>query len=148
MSRHSLEGGCFCGAIRYRVTGRPRGIPHCHCIDCRRVSGSAFLTWIELERDQFELIAGSPGRLEYESRVVRGFCTTCGTPLTYERIKEPEFIDVTLCSLDDPEAFRPEDHVWTDRQLSWADVGAELPRHARGRPGPPPGEGGAGSGEE
>lgn len=130
------EGGCFCGAVRYRVEGEPRCVTHCHCLDCRKTSGSAFLTWIELERRQYELTRGTPRRLAYESRVVRSFCGACGTPLTYERVKEPHNIDVTLGSLDDPESFQPRSHVWTDRQLSWADVGRDLPHHARGRPAP------------
>ena len=138
MNPRSFEGGCFCRAVRYRVEGVPRGVTHCHCLDCRKTSGSAFLTWVELDRRQFELTLGTPGRLEYESRVIRGFCESCGTPLTYERVKEPQNVDVTLCSLDDPEVFQPQDHVWTDRQLSWADVGAGLPHHARGRPDPGP----------
>ena len=136
MNSSSHEGGCFCGAVRYRVDGQPKSVTHCHCLDCRKVSGAAFLTWIELERRQFELTRGTPERLEYESRVVRRFCGACGTPLTYERLKEPENVDVTLCSLDDPVAFQPQDHVWADRQLSWADVGGELPRYSRGRPFP------------
>ena len=63
----TIQGGCLCGAMRYEATGRPYNITHCHCTDCRRSSGAAFVTWASLLRTQFLFTRGeakSPGCAE------------------------------------------------------------------------------------
>jgi hypothetical protein len=129
----TLEGGCFCRAVRYRVEGIPRRVTHCHCLHCRRTSGAAFLTWVEFDAGGFSFIAGTP--VTYESRplVTRRCCGRCGTQLTYLHAEEPGIIDVTACSLDDPESLTPEDHVWSDRMLPWIRLADGLPRYNRGK---------------
>ena len=69
--------------------------------------------------------ASSPG-------VTRSFCPGCGTSLTYRRDQLDE-IDITICSLDEPDAVVPADHVWTSRQLRWAPVATDVPLFKRGR---------------
>jgi hypothetical protein len=129
----TLEGGCLCGAIRYRIDGPPRRTTHCHCLHCRGSSGAAFVTWVECQSSDFTLLSGSPCRYESRPQVTRQFCGRCGTPLTYQRAYEPEEIDVTACSLDNPEAVLPADHLWCDRMLPWVKISDGLPRHKLGR---------------
>ena len=132
MSSEAVEGGCFCGAVRYRGTSQGRGA-HCHCSDCRRSSGAPFLTWLMLDAEDFAFTKGSPG--VYESRndaglqVRRKFCAACGTQLTYERPDEPEAVVITVCSLDEPQAVAPTEHIWTTSQLAWIRLDDGLPRH-------------------
>jgi len=114
-----MEGGCLCGAIRYRIGGRPRRTTNCHCLHCRRSSGAAFVTWIEFDPREFELVSGNPARYESRPRVTRQFCDKCGTQLTYEHADEPDTIDVSACSLDDVQGVAPEDHIWCDRMVPW-----------------------------
>jgi hypothetical protein len=49
----SIEGGCLCGAVRYRAWGNAYGITHCHCQTCRRASGAPFVTWAGFDADKF-----------------------------------------------------------------------------------------------
>jgi hypothetical protein len=128
-----FEGGCLCGAIRYRIEGSPRRATSCHCVHCRRSSAAAFVTWVEFGSSEFALLAGSPFRYESRPDVTRQFCGACGTQLTYQHAREPETIDVTACSLDEPERVTPDDHVWCDRMLPWVKVDDGLPRYRRGR---------------
>lgn len=128
-----VEGGCACGAVRYRVAGPPRRVTHCHCLHCRRTSGAPFVTWAEFEAAAFEIVAGSPGRYESKPKVTREFCTACGTQLTYRHADEPRTLDITACSLDAPDDLRPEDHVWAQRMLPWLRLEDGLPRYRRGR---------------
>ena len=128
-----LEGGCLCGAIRYRIRGSPRRTTHCHCLHCRRASGAAFVTWAEFPSSDFELLSGAPSRYESRPKVTREFCPSCGAQLIYRHADEPGTIDVTACSLDDPEVAIPEDHVWCDRTISWLKVADGLPWYRRGR---------------
>ena len=131
--RRSLEGGCLCGAIRYRIDGPPRRATHCHCLPCRGSSGAVFVTWVECQASDFTLLSGSPCRYESRPQVTRQICGRCGTQLTYQRAYEPEEIDVTACSLDNPEAVLPADHLWCDRTLPWVKIADGLPRHKLGR---------------
>jgi hypothetical protein len=65
--------------------------------------------------------------------VVRSFCAACGTPLTYQHDDFAGEIDVTVASLDEPEAFPPADHTWTSEAIPWLELGDALPRHPRSR---------------
>jgi hypothetical protein len=128
-----IEGGCLCGAIRYRALGQPYDITHCHCGTCRRASGAPFVTWASVDADKFTFINGKPTSFASSSNVVRTFCSQCGTALTYQRAGALGAIDITLGSMDDPEALKPEDHTWTERRLSWITLPDGLPTYPRER---------------
>lgn len=128
-----MEGGCLCGAIRYRIEGSPRRATHCHCLHCRRGSGAAFVTWVELDPANFSFVSGTPSEYESRPKVTRQFCGRCGTQLTYRHADEPDTIDVTACSLDDPDSISPEDHVWADRMVSWLEPDDGLKRYKQDR---------------
>jgi hypothetical protein len=129
----AIEGGCLCGAIRYRAGGQPYGITHCHCKTCRRASGAPFVTWAGVDMDKFTFINGKPASYASSVNVTRTFCSKCGTALTYQRAELPGSIDVTVGSMDDPEALSPEDHTWTESRLSWISLGDGLPAYPRER---------------
>jgi hypothetical protein len=129
----AIEGGCLCGAIRYRASGSAYGITHCHCRTCRRAGGAPFVTWAGFDRDKFAFTQGQPASHASSPKVLRAFCATCGTALTYQRADVPGSIDVTLGSMDDPEALRPEDHTWTESRLSWIALNDRLPQYPRER---------------
>lgn len=128
-----IEGGCCCGAVRYRVEGPPRRVTNCHCLHCRRTSGAPFITWAEFDPAELEIVRGAPGDYESRPRVTRRFCRECGTQLTYEHADEPDTIDLTVASLDLPDEIVPEDHVWCDRMLPWLRFADNLPRYGRSR---------------
>src|SRR5262249_57724213 len=58
-----IAGGCFCGAIRYRVSAPPHDVTHCHCGICRRTTGAPFVTWSPIPSAAFAFTAGRPARL-------------------------------------------------------------------------------------
>ena len=86
--------------------------------------------WIGLEKDQFEWDAGSPASFASSPGVVRRFCPTCGSPLSYEGERWPTEIHVYAASLDEPEAVAPRAHVNAGEQLPWFEVHDDLPRWA------------------
>jgi hypothetical protein len=128
-----IEGGCLCGAVRYRAWGTAYGITHCHCQSCRRASGAPFVTWAGFDSNKFNFTQGQPATYASSQNVLRTFCSRCGTALTYQRLDLPDSIDVTLGSMDDPEQLEPEDHTWTESKLSWIVPGDHLPSYARER---------------
>ena len=133
----TLEGGCFCGAVRYRIEGRPRRVTHCHCRHCRRTSGAPIVTWAVFDEGALSILSGSPREFESRPGAMRSFCHKCGSPLTFRDAQTPETIDVTVGTLDDPGTVVPEDHVWFDRAISWLPVEDGLPRFGKGRDDPP-----------
>jgi len=130
----TLEGGCFCGAVRYSVAG-DFGVTHCHCIHCRRVSGAPIVTWVEASVSNFAWLQGRPTEFSTRPGVTRTHCSVCASPLTFQNHEVPESIDITAGSLDDPSGLRPDDHVWFERKLPWLQVEDGLPRYRRRRTG-------------
>jgi hypothetical protein len=129
----TLEGGCFCGAIRYRIRGTPTQETHCHCSICRRTTGAPFVTWFTVRPDELAFTIGEPARFASSDHGTRGFCARCGTQLTFASTRAPDEIDVTTCSLDEPERVPPRDHTRTSSQLSWIALADGLPRFPEAR---------------
>jgi hypothetical protein len=127
MADDSVEGGCLCGAIRYRVSGRPSNTMVCHCRTCRRAAASPAVAWVTFALADFRLLRGEPAEFRSSAPVRRGFCAKCGTPLTYARGDAPSTVDITTCSLDDPAAFPPTHHSWLSHDLAWVKFGDGLP---------------------
>ena len=126
-----VTGGCFCGAVRYRASGTPYWVGHCHCVSCRKQTGAPVVTFVAYEKNQVAFTSGERKFHHSSEGVARGFCGDCGTPLTWEGESglegRGEVIEFYVSTLDDPETFRPENHVWYSEKLSWFDVEDSLP---------------------
>lgn len=134
MKQKIVNGGCLCGAVRYEGKGEPYNATHCHCADCRRSAGAAFVTWASFEKENFRFVWGEPREVAWAGRL-RSFCAGCGTSLTFRSGTEAEEVDVTVASFDDPECVSPQDQTWVCDRVSWAEVINSLPsyEHARNR---------------
>ena len=131
-----LEGGCLCGRVRFHISGPPLVVTHCHCATCRKAAGAAFVTWVTVRPAHFRWTTGEPAHFLSSPPVRRGFCPMCGTPLSYQRDDRPDEIDVTAATLDDPEAVKPQDHIYWGSRLSWAVPADGLPTLPRGHHDP------------
>jgi hypothetical protein len=129
MTSMTIEGGCACGATRYSATSKPSGSLICHCLSCRRSAASPVVAWVTFSKDTFRFGGQQPSNFCSSPAVRRTFCSSCGTPLTYENAARALEIDVTTCSLDVPEAFPPTYHAWMEDDLSWVRFGDHLERH-------------------
>jgi hypothetical protein len=130
MNKASLEGGCLCGTVRYRVDGNPTVSAICHCRSCRKTASAPALPFLTFPVERFTFTLGSATNFHSSPGVTRSFCGRCGSPLTYRNDKEPETIDVMTCSIDDSEAFQPTYHIWTSHKLAWENLSDGLPAHA------------------
>lgn len=133
MIQHTFEGGCFCKAIRYRIDAKPSSSMVCHCQSCRRISAAPVVAWISVRATEYHVIKGSPAQLASSPSVRRTFCSSCGTHLTYVQIKDADSMDVTTCSLDDPNSFPPTHHSWVSHDLEWIKFGDGLPTFPESR---------------
>ena len=120
MNEESHDGGCQCGAIRYRISGAPRSSTLCFCRSCRLSSGAPMVGWRVVPSGGFAWLAGQPRHHRSSSAVLRGFCADCGTLLTYQRDGAPATIDVTTVTLDRPEGLAPTQEIWLSDKLPWA----------------------------
>ena len=111
-----------------RTTGSPT-VVYCHCRDCRRSSGAPFSLFAGYRTEQVELPGGRPKGYESSPGVLRSFCGTCGTPISFEDERLPGETYLPVGIFDDPEAFEPEEHEWWARRPRWFDVRDGLPRH-------------------
>jgi hypothetical protein len=123
----------MCGAVRYEASGEPFNATLCHCVDCRRASGAPALAWFSVRADALRWTRGMPARNASSPGVERLFCARCGTQLTWQGAGAPDEIDVTLCSLDDPDAIAPADHTFASQQVRWLHLADALPRYAKTR---------------
>jgi hypothetical protein len=126
-----LEGGCACGAVRYRLKSGPMFVHCCHCTDCQRQVGSAFVINALIETDRIEMLSGElkPWSMPTDSGrphiVYR--CPECGTTIKsdYGDRKVLSFLRAT--TLDDRGALEPDVHIFTRSKLPWV----RLPEGAR-----------------
>jgi hypothetical protein len=118
-------GGCQCGAVRYELLAAPYA-SICHCRMCQRASGGPIMAFARVKKGEVRWTCGAPSHFRSSSLVERGFCSTCGTPLTYNFLDRPS-ISVTVGSLDDPEAVRPELQFGVESTLSWFAALPSLP---------------------
>ncbi|QIF03380.1 GFA family protein [Roseimicrobium sp. ORNL1] len=132
MSTSSCTGGCLCGAIRYEGTGTPYNITHCHCLDCRRANAAPMVTWASFGIDDFRFIQGSPKKVHWAGRI-RSFCPECGTQLAFLSSALATEVDVTVCSMDNPEFITPADQTWVEDRLPWLHTVDGLPTYPRER---------------
>ena len=116
---NKIEGGCFCGSIRYSFESNNYPSANCYCSMCRRISGAAFVSWIAIPSSFFNYTNGAPKKLISSTHGVRYFCEDCGTPLVCILDEDQKNIYVTICSLDNPQNFKPKDDLYTEDMLDW-----------------------------
>jgi hypothetical protein len=125
-----IEGGCFCGRLRYSATGEPLFRALCHCRSCRHAAGSGPVAWLTFRQDQVTL-RGEPSAYSSSPGVEWSFCRDCGTLIAYRRDTRAGEIDLTTASLDEPDGFAPGVEIWTQDRMSWVRLNDDLPHRLR-----------------
>jgi len=131
--RMSLDGGCACGAIRYRLTAAPMIVHACHCRDCQKLTGSAFVINLWLERKFVEASGAAPVAFSQPPGPSGSpheifVCGSCSTQLWSEYHSAPgDTVLLRAGTLDDPSQITPNVHIFTRSKLPWL----ELPADAR-----------------
>lgn len=117
-----IEGGCQCGAVRYAITGHPRKIYVCHCLECRGQSASAFGISVLVDQRDFQIKSGELRRwgrpIDGKGQLYGFFCPACGSRIYHQSSNEPSILSVKGGSLDQPPDLTNVPHIWTSRALS------------------------------
>ena len=126
-----LEGGCACAAVRYRLASPPMFVHCCHCRDCQRQTGSAFVINALIETSRIVLLAGDPGAVAVPTDSGRPHliyrCPLCRTAVwsEYGGIAAMRFVRVG--TLDDPAALTPDVHIYVRSKLPWVTLPNGVP---------------------
>lgn len=125
-----LEGGCACGAVRYRLESEPLFVHCCHCLNCQRQTGSAFVINVLIETDRVQLLMGQPQPIEVPrddgSLQIVWRCPECQTAL-YSQYTSPKVRFVRAGTLADPAAVAPDVHIFTRSKLPWVTLPEDVP---------------------
>jgi hypothetical protein len=124
------EGGCACGAVRYRLTAEPMFIHCCHCLNCQRQTGSAFVINLLIEADRVDVLAGRPQPVDAPrddgamQRIFR--CQHCQVAV-FSEYGRRELRYVRSGTLDDPTAIKPDVHIYTRSKVEWVTLPSGTP---------------------
>lgn len=126
-----MEGGCACGAVRYRLETEPMFVHCCHCLDCQRQTGSAFVVNALIETDRIEMLAGEPVPVAMPTGSGRPHdvyrCPACRTAVWSDYGRRPALRFVRVGTLDDPRALAPDVHIFTRSKQPWVGLPADVP---------------------
>ena len=123
------EGGCSCGAVRYRLTSDPLFVHCCHCLNCQRQTGSAFVINLLIEADRVDVLAGEPQRVDVprgtkKQKIWR--CPDCQVAL-FSQYTSARLRFVRGGTLDDPASVEPDVHIYTRSKLPWVALPESTP---------------------
>ena len=127
MSDAVFTGGCQCGAIRFKVSGDVGIASICHCRMCQKAFGNYFAALVDTREAELVWTRGELKHFHSSNHVRRGFCGSCGTPMTYEA---DDGVAVAAGAFDDPSQLRPVVQFGIEGKLPFVDRLHELPgRH-------------------
>ena len=133
-----VEGGCQCGAVRYRLKAAPLGVYSCHCKDCQRFSGTTHSMSMVVRVEDAELIAGELAGFDKAAdsgRTVRMLgCIACGTKIWNEPLSARHLLILKPGTLDDMSWAKPIGNIWTESRAPWITIDDTLVNFPRQPP--------------
>jgi hypothetical protein len=126
------EGGCMCGAVRFKAEGEPVNVRLCHCRHCQLAYGAPFNARALYQQDKIA-IDGPVGRYASSDRLDRLFCTACGTRFAAWRKTDP-VASLALATFDNHNAFSPTEHIWVSEKINWLVLNDGLPQYQEAFP--------------
>jgi hypothetical protein len=127
----TVEGACYCGFVTFEIRLPARFCCHCHCSNCRRAHGAAFVTWAGFAEEQVLITSGRDDLTRYltDTGATRSFCRRCGSTLFYEGPRWSGEIHVALSNINGEIDKVPGSHVFVDHHAPWWDIIDTLPQY-------------------
>ena len=133
------EGGCYCGKVRFRVAMPAAWAGHCHCTQCQRLNGAAFVTWIGFKTKDWEIIDPEGQFATYPLAISEhGFCRNCGSPFFFRYTKASErvsaewleYVYFTRPNFTSDPGIEPTHNIFYPFHAEWAENMLDLPKEA------------------
>lgn len=138
MTPKKQKGSCLCGKVVFEVTFPSRFCSHCHCGNCRKAHGAAFVTYLGVPAGQLRFVSGQrvlkTFRYGYAFKgkkvvAVRKFCGKCGSSLFFESSRWPGEVHVAAACMDGNIDKKPMLHFYYDRRPAWSRANDDLPKY-------------------
>src|SRR5208283_5491204 len=126
--RH-ISGRCLCGAVELQIDLPAQWAWHDHSAASRRAHGAAYATYVGSWRSRFRIVDGEAGITRFEDEATgttRSFCTRCGTPIMYERVRSPNTVNIPRALFDTRTGREPRYHIAIEELRDWAYLGDRL----------------------
>ena len=130
----TIEGGCYCGEIRYISESPTQGQLQCYCRECQYITGGNPNAIIVVPEEGFRFTNGTPtkfSRNDLQRPVTRFFCSNCGTAIGTRSPARPGSFIIKVGTLDDPSGFRPQMAIFTVDQQPYHHIPEGIPAHHR-----------------
>ena len=124
-----MNGGCFCGGVKFNINRAKLWCSHCHCSMCQRIQGAAVVTWVGCDDDSVE-IDDKDNKLRWfksSSEAERGFCSHCGSPLFFRSSKWPGELHIARALVSGELDREPASHAFYDTHVGWMSLADQLP---------------------
>lgn len=129
-------GGCMCGTVRFRLASDPFDAGWCHCRTCQLNSGAPAMAFATVPHGDWIAVSGADSirMVRSSSFGHRSFCGRCGTPLYVRVDHQPETLDFSIVTLDEPGRVRPGFHIFWSSRVPWMQIDDGLPKYDQFRP--------------
>lgn len=128
-----MQGGCHCQKIRYQLAENPFDGDYCYCRDCQKATGMPVTAWMDVKLAQLNWLTETPTEYASSAFILRGFCNQCGCSISYRSSKHPDYISLSIASLDDPNLVAPNYHIYTASKPSWLTLNDDKPKYPKAR---------------
>jgi hypothetical protein len=119
-------GGCQCGAVRFRISGKLGRPSICHCRMCQKQFGGFFSALVTAPEEGMEWTRGAPSYFQSSVNIERGFCSDCGTPMAY---RHPGGLELAIGTFDDRSDLAPQIQVNFDARIPGVETIFDQPAH-------------------
>jgi hypothetical protein len=128
MTEATLGGGCWCGAVRYRVADAFLCAASCHCSRCRAATGTACKAFAGIERERLEITDGADRLLVVGDEDLNDTrCGACGS-LLFSVVRDGAYVHVAMGSLNDAPSIRPAAHIFVGSKARWFEIADDVPQ--------------------
>ena len=130
-STNKVDGSCLCGAVKFEATPPGLYFIHCHCSNCRRAHGAAFVTWTGFKSENFRITSGPDNVTRYltTTKATRSFCKKCGSTLSFETPHAEGEVAVPLAIVNGKLDYESDGHYFVDHKAEWFPITDSLPQH-------------------
>jgi hypothetical protein len=130
----SHRGSCLCKAVQFESSSDPIDTGYCHCTMCQKLSGAPVLAWASFNANNFRYTKGKPKVYRSSSHGQREFCAECGSQIAFRDSNRRDTVEINVGTMNQPENFAPQYHIWCDSRISWFDTDDKLPRYPGSAP--------------
>ena len=130
LTRGVLSARCFCGLVTLRSESGAKNVIHCHCGQCRRLSGAAFTTWVSVGRQDVQ-VDGAENLTAFMAtvNVTRRFCKACGSHIYTTDERYPEILGIPAGIVDGEALPQPKAHYFASHRAAWFSIADALPQY-------------------